>query len=166
MNDRVVLPSGDTTLRFYGTLRNRSYLIFLGDRDTQHSLNCLIGTNQPGGAVSDYIQPNLMYDFHVYPGPDGCGSSSSVMWTQYPTYTDQVSTFAHNGGHGISISEMGGKCNTDGNGYNTAMTGYSANHSEFMMYYDESNLASYNAPTDTYTITSVGLLCLQGYAAW
>lgn len=157
-------------------------VIFFGDHNDQVSLGCLISANPGGGQQPDYGQGNLVYDFHVYPGGvSPCPSKlqpTSAMWTQYPTYDNQVLAFTSQGtnpygpngygGHGISFSEWGGSnvspCLITTNSYDTSMVNFIKNSNGVMMYYDQSNLATYKSKT--FTATSAGMTVAQDYSGW
>jgi hypothetical protein len=160
-------------------------LVFFGNNNDQVNLGCLLGNpnhQPPGGLQNDFSQPNLVYDFHVYPGSVGnCPGTlepTSAMWTQYPTYDNQVLAFTSSGinpygptgygGHGISFSEWGGSdkypCNIKSNSYDVRITGFIKNKNGFIMYYDQTNLATFKH--GVLTATSTGITVAADYKGW
>lgn len=157
-------------------------LVFLGGHNYGISLDCLIGANPGGGQQSDLNYPNLVYDFHVYPGSVGTctakASPTSPMWTQYPGYDNQVLAYLSSGtnpngptgygGHGFSISEWGGSnqppCPITQRSYDTDMTGLVKNNYGVMMYFNQHNIASYK--NGSYSPTGAGTIVTTDYSSW
>lgn len=157
-------------------------IIFFGGPNNQVNMKCLMGMPAQKSTMSDFKQPNLVYDFHVYNGGFGkCPSKlapTSALWTQFPDYDEQVIAFARkginpyglpgNGGHGFSISEWGGDnvppCELRGSSYDIKLSNFAKNHNGILIYYSAANLVMYK--NGVLTQTETGKLIEEDYSGW
>ena len=84
---------------------NPRSLIMLGGRDWNNTMDPIVD-----GAVPDFTQPNLVYDWHIYNGytGNGCAEPGGWMWIHWGAGADRQIAFAHTHGHAVAFNEWGG----------------------------------------------------------
>ncbi len=155
--------------------RNQDTLIATIRAENPRSLILVSGTNFGGnmnavvkGKVSNFTQPNIVYDFHVYNGENDtylgkpCVEPLSYVWQNWPGHADEQIGFAQQHGSAAAISEWGG-CDAPSD-YSSAITSYARTHHVLLAYYNESNVVS--VANKTLQLDDNGLRVQQAYAGW
>jgi len=134
---------------------NPQALIFLEDVGTAFE-------SIMAGTLPDLAWSNIVWNFHLYPGPSASCSAPAVSprYTNWPQNFDPLVKYAQQNGHAVAITEWG-SCN-DGEPYHTNITSYAKAHSVALAYYDNSNLI---ANSGGYQLTATGTKVAQAYTA-
>lgn len=141
--------------------QNPRSLVFLGGPNFKGNINALVQ-----GQVPDFVQQNLVYDFHVYDGYSGpymgknCAEPMSDLWRDWPNTANEQVGFAQQHGKAVSFTEWGG-CN-DLVAYNQAIASFAQVHHITLAYYDETNVATMT--NGTYQLTPNGQKVQTAYA--
>jgi endoglucanase len=105
-----------------GAIRKESprSIVFIGGPNWKNHISPLIE-----GAVEDFPEPNLVFDFHVYNGYKGsyegrsCNEPLSFLWRDWPANAEKQVGWSLQHGKAAAITEWGGRCNTEE--YNDAL---------------------------------------------
>lgn len=114
------------------------------------------------GLLSDLGWDNIVWNFHLYAGPNGtCSGPTSPRYANWPQNFSPLVSYAQQHGHAVAITEWGG-CN-DSEPYHTNITSYAKSHSVALAYFDSSNLFTQSG--STYQLTATGAKVAQAYSA-
>jgi hypothetical protein len=120
-------------------------LIFLGGRWWNNDISALVR-----GIVPDFTEPNLVYDFHVYP--------NSAWYTNWPQQPEKETAFAQLHNHGIDIGEFGTSSNSTP--YLDNVINFAIKHFGAITQYQQSNVM-----TKQGQLTTEGQIIQKDYAA-
>jgi hypothetical protein len=112
------------------------------------------------GQVPDWTQPNLVFDYHVYPPQ---GATGNWMINKWPNNANKEIAYDHSHGHGVCFCEWGGAAPTQT--YNTDLWPYVVQNNVNMVYFESNNVATTTNGT-TFQINSVGQLANSDYAMY
>lgn len=141
------------------TVRNiaPTSIIIFGGPMYSNQINPLIQ-----GAVPDFTEPNLMYDFHVYGGGNiGCTAAITYIWQGWPQTADEQVGFAQSHNHAAIFGEWAA-CQ-DYNPFNDNLINYEALHGIALAYYPVDNMLSHDG--QGYHFNTTALLVQKGYAS-
>ena len=130
-------------------------LIMLGGPDYNNTMDPVVNS-----VVPDFIQPNLVYDWHIYDGKTigACRQGLNYMWHHWGTESNRQVKFAQTHGHAATFNEWGG-C-YDYSKYNDTLSSYAVANHVAMAYYQPGNVVN-----KTWThLNSNGLLVQAAYA--
>jgi uncharacterized protein (TIGR03437 family) len=114
------------------------------------------------GALPDLAWSNLVWNFHLYAGPNGtCSEPTSPRNANWPQNFDPLVSYAKQHGHAAAITEWGG-CN-DSEPYHTNITSYAKAHSLALVYFDSSFLIMQSG--SAFQLTATGTKVAQAFTA-